>query len=179
MAYNFSSFKDKLAKAEEWLLHEYASLHTGRASPAILDGITVESYGTMQTLKNVASIGIEDAKTLKIAPWDKSLIPEIQKAIGAANIGLSTAPDDTGVRVIFPMLTTETRERLVKVVKERLEDARITIRKEREEEQSRMKEAAMSEDEHFRAKEELQKYVDEANKKLEGLFEKKQTEVMN
>ncbi len=179
MAYNFSLFKDKLAKAEEWLLHEYASLHTGRASPAILDGITVESYGTMQTLKNVASIGIEDAKTLKIAPWDKSLIPEIQKAIGAANIGLSTAPDDTGVRVIFPMLTTETRERLVKVVKERLEDARITIRKEREEEQSNMKEAAMSEDEHFRAKEELQKYVDEANKKLEGLFEKKQTEVMN
>jgi ribosome recycling factor len=179
MAYNFSSFKDKLAKAEEWLSHEYASLHTGRASPAILDGITVESYGTMQTLKNVASIGIEDAKTLKIAPWDKSLIPEIQKAIGAANIGLSTAPDDTGVRVIFPMLTTETRERLVKVVKERLEDARITIRKEREEEQSNMKEAAMSEDEYFRAKEELQKYVDEANKKLEGLFEKKQTEVMN
>ncbi|QQR50128.1 ribosome recycling factor [Candidatus Nomurabacteria bacterium] len=179
MAYNFSSFKDKIAKAEEWLLHEYASLHTGRASPAILDGITVESYGTMQTLKNVASIGIEDAKTLKIAPWDKSLIPEIQKAIGAANIGLSTAPDDTGVRVIFPMLTTETRERLVKVVKERLEDARITIRKEREEEQSNMKDAAMSEDEHFRAKEELQKYVDEANKKLEGLFEKKQTEVMN
>ena len=125
---------------------------------------------------------MEDARTLRVVPWDKSLVKGIEKAIGAANLGLSVATDDLGIRVIFPQLTTETREKLVKVLKEKLEEARITARKEREkiwdDIQRQEKEGKMTEDERFRAKEELQKIVDETNKNLEALFEKKEKEVM-
>ena len=103
---------------------------------------------------------------------------EIEKAIQAANIGLSVATDDQGLRVIFPQLTGETREKLVKVLKQKLEDARITIRQEREGVLSDMKNAGLPEDELFRAKEALQKAVDDANAALEGVFAKKEKEVL-
>lgn len=179
MAYNFSSAKDEFKKVEEWLRNEYSQLHTGRASPIILDGISIETYGMFQPVKNVASISVEDPKTLRVIPWDKTHVKEIEKAIQAANIGLSVATDDQGLRVIFPQLTTETRQKLVKVLKEKLEDARITVRKVRENIVDDMKASELPEDDAFRAKEELQKLVDEANQSLEAVFEKKETEVMN
>ena len=182
MQYNFSGFKAELKKAEEFLGKEYSQLNIGRASPMVLDGITVDSYGSRVPLKNVASISIEDPKTLRIAPWDKSHIKEIEKAIASSNLGLSVATDDQGVRVIFPQLTTENRGALVKVLKEKLEEGRITVRRERErvwdEIQKLEKEGKMTEDEKFRAKDELQKIIDEANKNLEAHFEKKEKEVM-
>ena len=180
--YNFSNFKSELAKVSEFLNKEYTQLNIGRASPMVLDGISVDSYGAKVPLKNVASISIEDTKTLRIAPWDKNHIKEIEKAIVASNIGLSVSVDDVGIRVIFPNLTTETRQTLVKVLKQKLEDSRITVRKERErvwdEIQRLEKDGKMTEDEKFRAKEELQKIIDEVNKKLEEIFEKKEGEVM-
>lgn len=182
MQYNFSNFKIDLKKAEEFLSKEYSQLSTGRASPMILDGVSVESYGAMQPIKNVASISIEDPKTLRIAPWDKSQIKGIEKAILTADLGLSVATDDAGIRVIFPQLTSETRQKLVKVLKEKLEEARITVRRERgnvwEEIQKLEKEGKMTEDERNRSKEELQKIVDESNKSLEFIFEKKEKEVI-
>lgn len=182
MQYNFSNFKASLKKVEEFLGKEYSQLSTGRASPMILDGISVESYGAMQSIKNVASISIEDPKTLRIAPWDKNQIKGIEKAILVADLGLSVATDEAGIRVIFPQLTTETRLKLVKVLKEKLEEARITARRERgdvwEEIQNLEKEGKMTEDEKIRAKDELQKVVDESNKNLEALFEKKEKEVV-
>ncbi|HPS21762.1 MAG TPA: ribosome recycling factor [Candidatus Paceibacterota bacterium] len=182
MQYNFSNFKIDLKKAEEFLSKEYSQLSTGRASPMILDGVSVESYGAMQPIKNVASISIEDPKTLRIAPWDKSQIKGIEKAILTADLGLSVATDDAGIRVIFPQLTSETRQKLVKVLKEKLEEARITVRRERgnvwEEIQKLEKEGKMTEDEKNRSKEELQKIVDESNKSLEFIFEKKEKEVI-
>jgi len=182
MQYNFSNFKVDLKKVEDFLNKEYSQLNIGRASPSILDGVSVESYGTRSPLKNVASISIEDPKTLRIAPWDKNQIKEIEKAIIASNLGLSVATDDAGIRVIFPQLTTETRQTLVKVLKEKLEDARITVRKEREtiwnDVQKKEEDAVLTEDEKFRAKEDLQKIIDEANGKLEAIFEKKEREVM-
>ena len=178
MAYNFTKAKDEFKKVEEWLRNEYASLHTGRATPIILDGISIESYGSYQPIKNIASISVEDPKTLRVVPWDKTHTIEIEKAIQAANIGLSVATDDKGLRVIFPMLTTETRQRLVKVLKEKMEDARISVRKAREIILDDIKEAALPEDDAFRAKEDLQKLVDEANNALESVFSKKDTEVM-
>ena len=178
MAYNFTKAKDEFKKVEEWLRNEYASLHTGRATPIILDGISIESYGSYQPIKNIASISVEDPKTLRVVPWDKTHTIEIEKAIQAANIGLSVATDDKGLRVIFPMLTTETRQRLVKVLKEKMEDARISVRKAREIILDDIKEAALPEDDAFRAKEDLQKLVDEANNALESVFSKKETEVM-
>jgi ribosome recycling factor len=183
MAYNFSPTKAECKKIEEWLAKEYSQIHTGRASPMLLDSVMVDSYGSFMPIKNVASVNIEDPKTLRVAPWDKGQIKDIERAIQAANLGLSVATDDMGLRVIFPMLTTERRVLLVKILKERMEDARVSIRKAREaawdDIQAKEKEGGMSEDEKFRLKEELQKIIDEANANLEALFAKKEHEVMN
>jgi ribosome recycling factor len=176
MPYNFSAFKTDIKKVEQFLTNEYGQLNVGRASPMVLDGISIESYGSYMPIKNVASIAIEDPKTLRIAPWDKNQIKDIEKGIMAANLGLSVAVDDGGIRVIFPQLTTETRQKLVKVLKEKLEDSRITVRKERERVLKDID--ALTEDEKFRAKDELQKIIDETNANLEAIFEKKEKEVM-
>lgn len=182
MQYNFSNFKIGLKKAEEFLGKEYSQLSTGRASVMVLDGVNIETYGSYQPIKNVASISVEDPKTLRVAPWDKNQIKAIEKAITLADLGLSVATDEAGLRVIFPQLTTETRQKLVKVLKEKLEEARITVRKERgdvwEEIQREEHDGKMTEDEKVRGKDELQKIVDEANKNLEALFEKKEKEVL-
>lgn len=182
MQYDFSNFKVELKKVEEFLGKEYRELNVGRASPMVLDGVLVQSYGAYVPIKNTASISIEDPKILRIAPWDKNQVKDIEKAILASNLGLSVATDDAGIRVIFPQLTTETREKLVKTLKEKLEESRITVRKERErvwdDVQEREREGKMTEDEKFRAKDELQKIIDETNKNLEATFEKKRREVM-
>jgi ribosome recycling factor len=177
MAYNTQNFKVELKKVEEWLSKEYSGVHTGRATPMILDSISVESYGSYMPIKNIASISIEDPKTLRIAPWDKSQIKGIESAINAANLGLSILSDSDGVRAIFPMLTTENRSKLVKILKEKLEDARISIRQERQSEIE--KTTDFPEDEAKRAKDDIQKAVDEANGNLEVIFNKKEIEIMN
>ena len=182
MQYNFSSFKTELKKVEEFLNKEYRELNTGRASPIVLDGVSIESYGAYQPIKNLATISIEDSRTLRIAPWDKNQVKLIEKGISAANLGVSLAVDDAGIRVIFPQLTTESRQRLVKIVKEKLEQARITVRREREriwdDVQVEEKEGKLTEDERFRAKDELQKIIDEINANLENIFERKEKEVL-
>ncbi|MFA6076681.1 MAG: ribosome recycling factor [Candidatus Paceibacterota bacterium] len=182
MQYNFSNFKTEIKKVGDFLSKEYSQLNIGRASPMVLDGVSVESYGSRVPLKNTASVSIEDPKTLRVVPWDKGQIKDIEKAINAANLGLSVATDDAGIRVIFPQLTTDTRQSLVKVLKEKLEETRITVRREREsiwkDVEAKEKEGKLTEDEKFRAKEELQKIIDEANRNLEASFEKKQKEVM-
>ncbi len=175
--YNLESFKSEAKQAEEWLSREYSQIHTGRAAPALLDGVQIESYGAWQPLKNVASISIEDPKTLRVAPWDKSQIKDIERALHAANLGFSVAADDMGVRVIIPALTTETRNQLAKIAKDKLEDARITVRKAREAAQSMLKGADLPEDTFKRAKDELQKLVDTANDNLEATFKKKEVEI--
>jgi ribosome recycling factor len=177
MAYNTTNFKQELKKVEDWLSKEYSQVHTGRATPMVLDSVLVESYGSKMPIKNVAGISIEDPKTLRIAPWDKNQIKDIESSIQAANLGLSIVSDSDGVRVIFPMLTTENRARLVKVLKEKLEDARISVRKERGDEIN--KTGDLSEDEQKRAKDDIQKCVDESNKNLEAIFTKKENEVMS
>lgn len=177
MGYNTQNFKIELKKVEEWLSKEYSQIHTGRATPLVLDGVSVESYGSKMPIKNVAGITIEDPKTLRIAPWDKNQIKEIENAINASNLGLSVVSDSDGVRVIFPMLTTENRTKLVKILKEKLEDARISVRKERQNEIDKL--ADLSEDEKKRGKDEIQKYVDEGNNNLESIFAKKEIEIMN
>ncbi len=183
MTYNFSDFKNETKKISDFLSKEYGQLNIGRASPMILDGISIESYGSMTSLKNVASISIEDPKTIRIAPWDKNHIKVIEKAIIVSNLGLSVATDDAGMRVIFPQLTTETRQKLVKLLKEKLEESRIAVRQEREKTwdyiQELEKEGNITEDEKFRAKEDLQKIIDEVNNNLEAIFEKKEKEVLN
>lgn len=177
MSYNTQSFKTELKKIEEWLSKEYSQVHTGRATPIVLDSIMIESYGSYMPIKNVAGVTIEDTKTLRVAPWDKNQIKGIESAINASNLGLSVVSDSDGVRVIFPMLTTENRAKLVKVLKEKLEDARISVRKERQIEIDKIED--LSEDDKKRAKDDIQKVVDESNNNLEVIFAKKETDLMN
>lgn len=181
MTYNFTETKKAFSQAHDWLAHEFSSLHTGKASPIVLDGVLVESYGTNMPIKNIASISIEDSKTLRVVPWDKSQVKVIEKAINDTGVGLSVVSDSEGLRVVFPLLTSETRQKMVKVLKGLLEEARISVRKEREKTQDdiRAQEKAnqLTEDEKFKALEDLQKIVDEANDNLEKLFEKKEKEV--
>ena len=179
--YDFSELKDKVADAQEWLRKEFQGLRTGRATPALIDSIQIESYGSRMPLNQVASVGVEDARTLRISPWDASQIKVIEKALTDANLGVGVSSDEKGVRATFPELTSERRDSLIKLAKDKLEHARQSIRGAREETwndiQAQEKAGDMSEDDKFRAKDELQKYVDAGNKALEDIFEKKESEI--
>jgi ribosome recycling factor len=183
MAYDFKAFDKKIAEITERLTKELSGVRTGRAAPAILDGIQIESYGTRVPINNVANISTEDARTLRIAPWDMSQAKEIEKAITVANLGLSVSMDEKGVRVFFPELTAERRTTLLKLAKERVEEMRIALRSARDEVwsdiQKQEKDGKMSEDDKFRAKDEMQKRVDGANKKFDEALERKEKEIQS
>lgn len=182
MVYDFSILKTKISDIEEWLKKEFFSIRTGRATPSVLDSIRVDSYGAKLPIVQVASVGVEDNRTLRIVPFDASAGKEIEKAIVASSLGLSVSSDDRGVRVSFPELTSENRSALAKVVKEKLEQARISLRSERDhvwgDIVKQEKEGDMAEDEKFRNKEEMQKLIDGGNSNLELLADKKERELM-
>ncbi len=179
--YNFSSFTARAKEIEDWLGKELSVVRTGKASPLLLDNVQIESYGSHMPIAHVAAISVEDARTLRISPWDRSQVKAIETAIAAANLGVSTAPDDTGIRVSFPELSSERRLMLGKVVGEKLEEARVSLRKARQETlddiTAKEREGNMSEDEKFKAKDELQKKTDEAMKKLDEHIERKKKEI--
>jgi len=181
MAYNFSHLKDKVKEIEEWFKKELSQIRTGRATPAILDSVQVESYGAKMPINQIGSVAVEDARSLRITPWDMSQIKNIEKAIQISNLGLSVTVDDKGLRVIFPELTSDRRVSLIKAAKEKLEDARVKFRSIRDEIwkdiQAKEKEGGMGEDEKFRLKTEMQKLVDAGTKTLDEAFERKEKEV--
>jgi len=174
--YDFSGFKKQGLETIEWLRREFTGIRTGRATPAILDNISVESYGTFMKIKEVASIGIEDARTLRVSPWDMSQAKNIEKAVMLADLGLSVAMDDKGLRISFPELSTERRVALLKVAKGKLEEARVAVRSEREKIKREIGEDA-DKDSKFRNTEELQKLVDGFNSDLEAVYERKEKEI--
>lgn len=179
--YNFEKFKNDLAEVENWLLKELSTIRTGMASPALLDGVKVDSYGSMTPLNQVANISTEDAKTLVVSPWDASQVKDVEKAINDADLGVSVSAGSTGIRVSFPDLTSDRRVLLIKTAKEKLEKARVSLRAEREkvwdDVQKKEKEGEINEDEKFRFKDEIQKMIDEVNSKLEAGFNKKEDEI--
>lgn len=181
MSYDFKTFDGKASAAKEWLSREYRGLRTGRASPAILDSISVSAYGSMMPLKQVANVGVEDARTLRVQPFDAGTLKDVERAIAAADLGVGTSSDGASVRVAFPELTSERREQLIKLAKGKLEEARMTLRGARDEMwkeiQTEEKEGALSEDDKFRLKDELQKKVDKVNEDLEKAFENKEKEM--
>ncbi len=183
MAYNFSTFDQAVGNTHNWLKNELSSIRTGRATPAILDGVSADAYGSRMILREIASITVEDPKTIRVVPWDATLVRAIEKAIGDSDLGLSVSVDDKGLRVIFPELTSERRVSLVKVLKQKLEEARIGLRKERDKVKSDIEakeiEGAIGEDDKFRHLEELQKKIDASNKTLDEMAEKKEQELMN
>lgn len=179
MAYSFTDFSNKGKEVVEWLKREYTGISTGRATPAILDLVSVESFGSRMAIPHIASVTIEDPRTLRVAPWDKSQVKVIEKGLADADLGLSVSVDDGGLRIFFPQLTTERRAQLVKVLKDRLEDARVKVRMLRQETQKDIEAESLPEDDAKRAADELQKKVDEYNGLLEDVFTKKEAEVMN
>jgi ribosome recycling factor len=181
MPYDFTVFDGKVAAAKDWLAREFRNVRTGRANPAILDSIHVSAYGSMTPLKQLAQIGTEDARTIRVSPYDPSTLKDIERAISAANLGVGTSADSTGVRVTFPELTGERRLELVKVAKEKLEEARVALRVGRDEVwkeiQEKEREGTLTEDDKFSLKDELQKKIDKANEEMETMFEMKEKEM--
>ncbi|KKU80105.1 MAG: Ribosome-recycling factor [Parcubacteria group bacterium GW2011_GWA1_47_8] len=182
MTYDFSGFKKRAKEIGEHLSKELSSIHTGRASVALLDGIMIESYGSRIAIPHVATISTEDARTLRIVPWDKANNKEVEKAINAASLGISVSVDDAGIRVFFPELTTERRIAFTKVVRNKEEDARVAVKGEREKVKNdivdKEREGIINEDDKVRALEELQKLVNETNDMIEALGDKKEREIM-
>ena len=176
-----SEVKAKLQEVNEWLQKEYAGIRSGQASPLLLDSIRVESYGTFVPVNQVGSVNIEDARTLRVSVWDKGAVSALEKAIRDADLGVSTAADSDGVRIIFPELTSERRTQLMKLAKSKLEDARISVRAVRDDFMKlidkQQKDGDISEDEKFTLKEKVQGQVDVTNKSLEALFTQKETEL--
>jgi ribosome recycling factor len=181
MAYDFKPFEKRIKDIEDKAGKEMAGIRTGRAAPTILDGVLVESYGTRVPITQVAAVAVEDARTIRITPWDMSNAKEIEKAIMQANLGLSVGLDERGVRVSFPELTAERRSALVKIAKEKMEELRASLRMARDEVwsaiQKQEKDKKMSEDDKFRAKEEMQKRVDACNKNFDTMLERKEKEI--
>ena len=181
MALKQDDVKAKLAEAGEWLTRELASIRTGRASPALLDGISVENYGAMVKINHVAALSIEDARTIRISPWDKTTFKAIESAIQAANLGVSVISDTTGLRVSFPELSAERRIMMKKLVREKLEQARVSLRKGREALlraiEEKKKGGDIGEDEAKRDKDILQKSVDLASAGLDAITLRKEGEL--
>ncbi len=181
MAYDFKKLKENIKGVEEWLKKEYSGLRTGVASPSILDGVAVEVYGSRMPINQLANIGIEDARVIRITPWDKTQSKAIEKAITLANLNVSVGIDDKGVRIFFPELTGERRTLLIKTAKTKLEDAKVNIRGFRDEVlkdiEDKKKNGEMPEDDMFRNKAEMQKIVDEGNMAMESLLDKKEKEI--
>ncbi len=173
--------KKKFTEIIDWLDKEFATIRTGQATPTLLDAVRVESYGSFLPLNQIGSVGVEDARTLRISPWDATQVKAVERALNDADLGLSIVTDSSGVRVIFPELTGERRLQLVKIAKAKLEDARVSVKAVRDEVMKEIdaaeKAGEMSQDDKFAAKEEAQKVVDAANRALEARFAEKEKEI--
>ncbi|MCX6790267.1 MAG: ribosome recycling factor [Candidatus Kaiserbacteria bacterium] len=181
MAYDFSKLKTNIKETEEWLTRELSGVRTGRATPTLLDGIKPEAYGTRTPIRELANISVEDARTLRIIPWDKELLKVIEKGITEADLGISVATDDQGLRVAFPELTSERRVQLSKIAGDKTEQAKVTLRTHRTDAIKTLdaaeKEGGMGKDEVARMKTEIQKLIDAGTDVLLKALEKKETEI--
>jgi ribosome recycling factor len=173
--------KETFGKAIDYLKHDITSLRTGRANPALVEDVMVEAYGTKQALRNVASVMVQDAKTLAVEPWDKSIMGAVESALRIAPIGINPVNDGKVIRLPLPELNQERRQDLLKVLNQKLETARIAIRKIREEVKDEIelaeKENSLSEDEKFSQLDELDKIVKEFNDKVKLVGEEKEKEI--
>jgi ribosome recycling factor len=181
MAYDFSTLQAAIKETEEWLQRELSSVRTGRATPLILDSIKPEIYGARTPIQQVASVTIEDARTLRIVPWDKTVSKNIEKAITEADLGIGVSVDDQGLRVTFPELTAERRTMLGKIAGDKTEQAKVTLRGHRTDAIKKLeadeKEGGLGKDDVARYKEEIQKFIDKGGEALAALLKKKQEEI--
>ena len=178
----YKNIENNISQIIDRMISEMCSIHTGAATPAVLDNVKVEAYGSRMILSHLASISTEDAKTLRVSPFDKSQIHDIEKAINEANLGLSIGSDGEGVRVSFPSLTTERRMQYVKIAKDKMEEARVKVRSERDDVKKEVEKGAKDgeygEDDKKSMLNNMQKIIDGANSEIDNVFNKKEKEIM-
>lgn len=173
-------YEDKMKKAVEFLENDYAAIRAGRANPHVLDKLRVDYYGTPTPIQQVGNITVPEARIIQIAPWEKSLIKEIEKAIQTSDIGINPSNDGNVIRLVFPELTEERRKDLVKEVKKKAEEGKVAIRNIRRDGNDALKKQAkeISEDEVKQMEDELQKLTDKFVKEVDALMESKSKEIM-
>ena len=174
-------FEEKMQKAYDFLLNDYQTIRAGRANPHVLDKIKVDYYGTPTPLQQVGNVTVPEARMIQIAPWEKSLIREIEKAIMASDLGITPSNDGSVIRLVFPELTEERRKDLVKDVKKKGEEAKVAIRNIRRDANDAFKKLAkedISEDEIKDLEKDVQKLTDKYIKDIEKAVEDKSKEIL-
>lgn len=174
-------YEDKMKKAYEFLEADYAAIRAGRANPHVLDKLRVNYYGTPTPIQQVGNVTVPEARIIQIAPWEKSLLKEIEKAIQVSDIGIHPTNDGNVIRLVFPELTEERRKDLVKDIKKKAEDGKVAVRNIRRDGNDALKKLAkaeVSEDEIKQLEEELQKLTDRFVKDIDALMESKSKEIL-
>lgn len=174
-------YDDKMKKAFEYLEADYATIRAGRANPHVLDKLRVDYYGTPTPIQQVGNVTVPEARIIQIAPWEKSLIREIEKAIMTSDLGINPSNDGSVIRLVFPELTEERRKELVKEVKKKAEDGKVAIRNIRRDGNDAFKKLGkteVSEDEIKQLEDQLQKLTDKFIKDIDVLMEAKSKEIM-
>ncbi|MFI3200180.1 MAG: ribosome recycling factor [Eubacteriales bacterium] len=174
-------YDEKMTKAMEYLMADYATLRAGRANPRVLDKIKVDYYGTPTDIQQVGNISVPEARMIQIAPWEKNLIKDIEKAIMMSDIGITPSNDGQVIRLVFPELTEERRKELVKDVKKKGEESKVAVRNIRREGNDTFKKLAktdISEDEIKDLEDQLQKLTDKAIKEIDRLVDEKSKEIL-
>ncbi len=174
-------YEGKMQKAYDYLLADFASIRAGRANPHVLDKIKVDYYGTPTPIQQVGNISIPEARMIQIAPWEKSLLKAIEKAIQTSDIGINPTNDGSVIRLVFPELTEERRKELVKDVKKKGEEGKVAVRYIRRDGNDSFKKLAkteVSEDEIKQLETELQKLTDQFVKEIEKAVEEKSKEIL-
>lgn len=178
----FKEVESKMTKCVEATRAEFASIRTGRATPALLDRLHVEAYGQAVPLKQVAGVTTPDARTLVITAWDKGVVGDIRKAIEKSDLGLTPNVDGTSIRLGIPPLNEERRKELVKVLKKKAEDGKIAVRnvrhKAHDDLKAQLKDGKITEDENKRSQDKLQKLTDHYIKEIDGLVVAKEKDIM-
>ena len=175
------TYEEKMQKAYDFLLADYQTIRAGRANPHVLDKLKVDYYGTPTPIQQVGNITVPEARMIQIAPWEKSLIREIEKAIMASDIGITPNNDGTVIRLVFTELTEERRKDLVKDVKKKGEEAKVAIRNIRRDANDAFKKLAkteISEDEIKDLEDSVQKITDKYIKDVDKAIEDKSKEIM-
>ena len=173
-------YDEKMQKTYEHLENDYQGIRAGRANPHVLDRLRVDYYGTPTPVQQVGNITIPEARMIQIAPWEKSLIKDIEKAILASDIGITPSNDGAVIRLVFPELTEERRKDLVKEVKKKAEECKVAVRNIRRDGNEAFKKIAkeISEDEVKQLEEELQKITDKYIKDVDKLMDEKAKEIL-
>lgn len=173
--------KDKMAKAIEATRHKFTSIRAGRASVAMLDGIKVEQYGSLMPLNQVGTVSAPEPRLLVIDPWDKSVIPAIEKAIMASNVGLTPNNDGRVIRLMVPELTADRRKEYVKLAKKEAEEGKVAVRNIRKDINNALrklqKDEEITEDELKKYEDEVQKLTDKTIKDIDALLTVKEKEI--